>query len=876
MHSKYLKCSILLLLTLIVAPIVKAADTPVKREMRSSWVATVWRLDWPPSVITSTGNTAQINRQKQAMTTLLDSLAINNFNAINFQVRSRSDAMYKSSYEPWSTDLVSERGMDPGWDPLEWVVAECHKRGMECHAWLNPYRYESSVSSTPWDGPNDYRTTHPEWIMEYNNQSILNPGLPEVRQRICDIIKEILTNYDVDGILFDDYFYINGTPLSVDTDLYNEYKAKGGTMSQADWRRDNVNQMVADVYATIQKVKPWARFGISPAGVACTKVNVANKYGVTPCPSGSDWQYDGLYSDPLAWISSHNIDFISPQVYWTIGCSSPDYSKVTPWWGTVAEKFGRHLYVSHSISSLTSSSKVPGMSGQESDKALGNIDMASGPNSDSYEEYVNEVRLNRSSSLDGCPGSIFYSTKYIYSASPKFGHYLKQTVFNTPAIAPIMTWKPGDNPGVVTNVARSGNKLSWTGHDNVRYTVYAIPTDVPSENFQCEVEYLLGMSYATEFVIPDNRLSGYKYAVCVLDRYGYEYTPAFAGQPTETLAAPTLTYPAAGATVEFPFDFSWKAVDKATSYIVEVASDATFNRNSLLYTISCTSTECSTAHMPSLEADKSYYWRVRSCGISANDGVSESRKFTMSRMVITSPIDRATDVDLTPVIKWSISDRKVNVEMSTKEEFTTIAFSEEADGGSWQVPEGYLAGLTTYYCRLTYEKSGETMTTPTVTFTTKEHVPGQVTISYPTEGGDFYAEDYISANVVTGYYQVTFQIDEKENVGNRFIQETSEVPNWHTRNTAGEMSKTLEKGKLYYMRVRGNYRTTDGNKYSAWSPVVSAYYRGNNSGVDEIEIDADDTDCEWFNLQGIRIDRPSSGQIVIRRKGSQVDKVRIK
>ena len=125
---------------------IQAADAPVKREMRSAWVATVWNLDWPPSKISETGNASQIKKQQDAMTTLLDSLAVNNMNAVNFQVRSRSDAMYKSSYEPWSSDLVSTRGLDPGSDPLEWVVAECHKRGLECHAWINPYRYESFSS----------------------------------------------------------------------------------------------------------------------------------------------------------------------------------------------------------------------------------------------------------------------------------------------------------------------------------------------------------------------------------------------------------------------------------------------------------------------------------------------------------------------------------------------------------------------------------------------------------------------------------------------------------------------------------------------------------------------------------------------------------
>lgn len=872
MSNKFLRYSIIMLLSLIVAPVVQAADAPVKREMRASWVATVWRLDWPPSVITSTGNTTQINKQKAAMTTLLDSLQINNFNAVNFQVRSRSDAMYKSSYEPWSTDLVSERGMDPGWDPLEWVVAECHKRGMECHAWLNPYRYESSVSGAPWNGANDYRTTHPEWIMEYNNMSILNPGLPEVRQRICDIIKEILTNYDVDGILFDDYFYINGTPLSVDTDLYNEYKSNGGTMSQADWRRDNVNQMVADVYSTIQKVKPWARFGISPAGVACTKGTVANKYGVTPCPSGSDWQYDGLYSDPLAWISSHNIDFISPQVYWTIG-SSPDYSKVTPWWGTVAEKFGRHLYVSHSISSLTSSSKAPGLSATEQNKVIAK---SSGPNDDTFEEYADEVRLNRSSSLDGNPGSMFYSTKYLYSVAPKFGHYLKQTVFNNAALVPAMMWKAGNNPGLAKNVSRAGDKLSWEGYENVRYTVYAIPTSVPMENFHWDVDYLLGTSYETEYTIPSNRLSGYNYAVCVYDRYGYEYSPAFVGVATETLDAPELIYPAANTTVEYPFEFSWKAVEKATSYIIEMAQDAKFDQNSLIYTVPCSTTSCSTTTMPDLSTGSTYYWRVRACGIAANDGISESRKLNLSRMEITSPANGATDVSLTPTIKWSIADRNVTVEMSTTEEFSQIRVSEEANGGQWKVPANYLSGYTTYYCRLAYEKSGESVTSPTVAFTTKEVVPAAISFSYPVDGGNFYADDYLEATPAAGYNQVIFQLDENASVNGRFVQETANVPTWHSRNTAGNMSKTLVKDKLYYMRLRGSYKTSEGTKYSEWSKVISAYYRGENSGVEEVEVDLNDSDCEWFNLQGIRIDRPSKGDVVIRRKGSKIEKVVVK
>ena len=208
---------------LLLLSVAANADAPVKREMRAPFCATVWNLDWPGVQITVTGNESQINRQKQRMITILDSLHANNFNAMSFQVRSRCDAMYRSSYEPWSSDLVKTRGMDPGWDPLEWVVAECHKRGIECHAWVNPYRYETTPGG--W-GNVDYRRDHPDWLLSNGSYVVINPGLPEVTQRIVDIIREIITNYDVDGILFDDYFYPSGgTSHDADADLYPDSDA---------------------------------------------------------------------------------------------------------------------------------------------------------------------------------------------------------------------------------------------------------------------------------------------------------------------------------------------------------------------------------------------------------------------------------------------------------------------------------------------------------------------------------------------------------------------------------------------------------------------------------------------------------------------------
>ena len=335
------------------------AQTP-KREMRATWLATVWSLDWPSTKITETGNSAQIKAQKDQMIRILDNLASVNINAVFFQVRSRCDAMYKSSYEPWSSDLVSERGKEPGYDPLAFVVEEAHKRGIEVHAWMNPYRF--STASTYWDGQaGDYRETHPEWILTYPVQNgkynaIMNPALPEVRQRITDIVREVVTNYDVDGIVFDDYFYAyGGTPADLDADAQQKYKPED--MSLGDWRRENINKMVASVYNMIQKEKPYVTFGVSPFGIWTTNNDVAQKEGIV-LPQGITGgnMYEEIYCDPVAWLKEGTVDYISPQLYWTTTAVGQDYDVLCPWWSELAFRFKKHFYSSHSISGIQSSS----------------------------------------------------------------------------------------------------------------------------------------------------------------------------------------------------------------------------------------------------------------------------------------------------------------------------------------------------------------------------------------------------------------------------------------------------------------------------------------------------------------------------------------
>ena len=328
-----------LLLFLISTP---AEASGPKREMRATWFTTVANIDWP----TTTGASAQ----KKEMLQMLDSIQSLKMNVVLFHVRPCADAFYKSAYEPWSSYLKVGRGTNPGYDPLQFCIDECHKRGLACHAWMNPYRY-SDRNGNDWTGSNDtelnYSHTHPEWLLTYKSSIVLDPGLPEVRQRIKDVVGDLLSKYDVDGIIFDDYFYPYGGTTNQDDATAAKYKPEG--MNVHDWRRDNVNKMVQDVYDTIQAVKPWVTFGISPFGIWTTNYTVAAKEGVT-LPSGITGgnMYQEIYCDPVAWLKAGSIDYISPQLYWKIG-GGQDYKLLSKWWGRLADRFGKHFYSSMAI-----------------------------------------------------------------------------------------------------------------------------------------------------------------------------------------------------------------------------------------------------------------------------------------------------------------------------------------------------------------------------------------------------------------------------------------------------------------------------------------------------------------------------------------------
>lgn len=799
----------LLVMLLLAAWIMQAWAYGIpKREFRSAWIATVWCLDWP-----SQG--AGAAKQKEQMDRLLDSLQVNNFNAVNFQVRSMCDAMYQSSLEPWSSFLTGHRGQDPGFDPLQYVVEGCHKRGMECHAWVNPYRWSTG---TDWNTPQDQELKEDGWLLTYGSTIILDPGQQRTIDRIVAVCREIITNYDVDGILYDDYFYPQNIPTDASAEDYGEWQASGTTLSFADWRRDNVNRMVQAVYDMIQETRPDVRYGISPAGVAATSAAVANKYGVEPCPAGSDWQYNGIFSDPLAWLAAQSIDYISPQVYWPIGATA-DYGKITPWWGKVANKFGRQVYISSSISSLNNSS--------------GEVQ---------YKEYANEVELNRTSSLDDCPGSIFYSCKYLYTLnSYSLAHYLKNTVFTRPALPPAMPWKQGYNPGEVQNLSRTGNSISWEGYDNVRYTVYAFPMTMNKNTFTGQIDFLLGMTYEPSFDLPEQYQQGYQFAVCVLDRVGNERAPAFLSVELDQLENPLPISPSDGAVVDAPFNFSWHPVLGATSFLVELANSPDFSY--VVESVRVTSTEASSQLFNKLSHGTKQYWRVQSCADSCYSGVSAVLSFTPMLLTITNPADGSEDLDVPVTVQWYTcgSNEAATLQVSSDDQFTHLVFIGTSTSGSLVVPDELLEPGNTYFARVILTVDGVTMTSNVVRFSVS-HAAARFEI--PIDGGELYKDQHITLKPQTWATSYVIEVSPNETTWGRtrFI-ETLKNGQYASTLPAGEIkvnSKLMEDGTTYYARCKTSYLDFDGNTHTtAYGPIISFVYRNKSSLAGDVNGDGE-------------------------------------
>ena len=459
---------VLALCSALAAPLPPAqAAQPPKHEFRGAWIATVFNLDWPRE-------SAPADQQAE-LRLMLDRLRDAGINAVFFQVRSACDAMYDSPLEPWSYWLTGRQGAapDPWYDPLTFAVREAHRRGMEIHAWFNPYRAQASSAYEP--SADHVTRTRPEWVLEFGDLRVLDPGRAAVRDHVTGVVMDVARRYDIDGVHFDDYFYPY-PPNQIGTeDAATFAEESRGFTSLSDWRRDNVDIFIAQVADSLRALKPALKFGVSPFGIW--------KNGVPEGIRGLD-AYDVIFADPTAWLASATVDYLVPQLYWPFG-GPQDYASLASWW---AEQVGgRHLYTGH------------GLYRAESETYSGELF--------SPEEIPAQVRYNRDSPT--ILGSVFFRTRNItHHHSQGIVEVLKTDLYRNPALTPPMAWKVSEPPAAprvleLTSIGEGEVELSWHPVEGARrYAVYRVrsPTSPDPGAAALDARNLLAVTGETALV----------------------------------------------------------------------------------------------------------------------------------------------------------------------------------------------------------------------------------------------------------------------------------------------------------------------------------------------------------------------------------------
>ncbi len=378
-------------------------------EFRGVWIATVDNIDWPvKGMVNADSQKAEYIRQ-------LDLHKKNGMNAVIVQVRPSADAFYPSPYEPWSQWLAGTQGKPPSpyYDPLQFMIKEAHKRGMEFHAWCNPYRADFKIDSSS-IAPSHITRIHPEWFLTYGDKKYFDPANKEAQKFVVSVVGDIVNRYDIDAIHMDDYFYpyrISGLefPDSI------SYLRSGTKLNKDDWRRSNVDSIIRMISLVIKKEKPWVQFGISPFSVWRNKAQD---------PDGSDSNsgqnnYDDLYADIVLWLKEKWIDYVAPQLYFEIGNSRVAFEKLLNWWSK--HSYGRHLYIGMGIY-----------------RASGNLP----PNSPwkNPNELPDQIKLLRQ--YPNVQGSIYFSSKTFNTNPNGWNDSLQNNYYKTPALIPPMEWLP--------------------------------------------------------------------------------------------------------------------------------------------------------------------------------------------------------------------------------------------------------------------------------------------------------------------------------------------------------------------------------------------------------------------------------------------------
>lgn len=462
-----------------------------KREFRGAWIQTVFQGEY---------QSMSPEEMKKDFVRKLDYLQSCGINALVFQVRPEADAFYSSQIEPWSRFYTGKQGRAPegNFDLMAFLIDECHKRAMEFHAWLNPYRAATSESVELAESHIYHR--HPERFVVYNKQILFDPGIPENREFICQVVRDIVLRYDVDAIHMDDYFYpypVAGVPFPDDKSFRRYGMANGYTEAQrGDWRRNNVNQLVRELKRTILLTKPWVRFGISPFGIYRNKKSTADGSG---SETNGLQNYDDLYADVLYWVQQGWVDYNIPQIYWEIGHSAADYITLIRWWDQRA--YDRHLYIGQDVARTMKADEL-------TRKML-------------YERKLPNVN-----------GNCFWPANELLWNNKGVADSLKRNYHQSPALIPAYTHLHNRTPKEVNNLktewTSEGFMLHWKAQQSVTnpelahyFVIYrfaegeSIDLDDPSR--------IVAITPETRYLLPyEKGRKKYRYVVTAVDRFHNE------------------------------------------------------------------------------------------------------------------------------------------------------------------------------------------------------------------------------------------------------------------------------------------------------------------------------------------------------------------
>lgn len=480
----------LLLTFLLLWPCVTAQNLLPKREFRGAWI----------QIINGQFEGMSRDQMQANLTHQLNVLQQCGINAIMFQVRGEADAMYPSPYEPWSRFLTGRQGTAPNpyWDPLAWMITECHKRGMELHAWINPFR--AKTKGTKELALNHPYVKHPERFFEYDGLYLFDPGLNENRRYICQIAADIVRRYDVDGIHMDDYFYPYPVAGMTIPDQATYITHKNGIDNVDDWRRYNVNLFMEMMHDSIRAVKPWVKFGVSPFGIYH---NVQPGSNIPGSNTRGLQNYDNLYADVLYWINKGWVDYNIPQIYWEIGHKAADYEELIKWWSRFAG--GRPLFI-----------------GQDVERTVRAADLKN------PQRNQMSAKFGLQRGLRGIQGSCLWYSAAVVRNEGNYATALQKNYHRTPALQPLFPFIDDEAPGkprkLKTMWMPNGYYLFWTAPKGTRemdvarnYVVYRFEQGERIDLFN--PEHIVAITPQKFYRLPyENGRKKAVYVVTALDR----------------------------------------------------------------------------------------------------------------------------------------------------------------------------------------------------------------------------------------------------------------------------------------------------------------------------------------------------------------------